>query len=64
MNINGNAYFFDRQSCKLVTGPVDYQFDTYQFTDHGTEGKMPYIYTQWDSNGNLLRGEKFAPTHP
>lgn len=58
MQINGNVYFFDKSSCKLVKGAVPYQFRTYEFTENGVNGSSPYVYTAWDSYGNILRGEK------
>ena len=58
MKINGNVYYFDKQSCKMVTGYHTYDFDTYYFTENGTQGTEPYVYVEWNSNGTIRRGEK------
>lgn len=58
MKINGNVYYFDKQSCKMVTGYQAYDFDTYYFTESGTQGKEPYVYVEWNSDGTIWRGEK------
>lgn len=58
MKINGNVYYFDKQTCKMVTGYHSYNFDTYEFSENGTIGKTPYIYEEWNSDGSLKRGVK------
>ena len=58
MNINGNVYYFDKQTCKMVTGLHEYDFDAYNFTENGVVGDSPYVNERWDSNGNLLYGQK------
>lgn len=58
MKINGNVYYFDGNSCKLVTGGRFYDNGFYRFTENGTVGETPYVYTEWNSNGSLRRGVK------
>ncbi|MDO4437948.1 MAG: hypothetical protein Q4B86_00650 [Eubacteriales bacterium] len=58
MEINGNLYYFDKNDCSLVTGPVEYMFNTYTFTDNGIIGDDPYVYTEWNSDGTIKRGKK------
>lgn len=61
MKINGNVYYFDNNSCKMRTGDSTYNGTTYCFTENGTEGGGPYVYTEWSSEGNIIRGKKFGP---
>ena len=58
MKINGNVYYFDNNSCKLVTGTRTYDGDSYTFTENGTTPDSPYVYTEWDSYGHVTRGTK------
>lgn len=59
MKINGNVYFFDKATCALVTGPIDFLLNTYTFTENGVTGETPYIYTEWNSDGSIKTGEKY-----
>ncbi len=61
MKINGNAYYFDTSTCKMVTGPYSYSGDTYNFTENGATPDSPYIYTEWDSYGHVTRGYYQGP---
>ena len=56
VKINGNVYYFDKQTCKMITGYQPYDFDIYEFTENGTVGKTPYIFTEWNSDGTLRSG--------
>lgn len=58
MKINGNVYYFDKQSCKMVTGYHPYNFTTYQFSENGVIGEEPYIFDEWNSDGSLKQGTK------
>lgn len=58
MKINGNVYYFDNNSCKMVTGDRSYNGETYTFTENGTTPDSPYVYTEWDSYGHVTRGTK------
>ena len=60
MKINGNVYYFNTTSCKMVTGPMTYHDEQYYFTENGTSGSAPYVYTEWNSNGSIKRGKKFG----
>lgn len=59
MKINGNVYYFDGNTLKLATGNHTYNGVSYDFTDNGTKGGAPYVYTEWNSNGTLKRGTSF-----
>ena len=58
MKINGNVYYFDKQSCKMVTGDHWYDFRGYHFTENGVTGDRPYVNDSWDSYGHLIKGTK------
>lgn len=61
MKINGNVYYFDNNSCKMRTGEVEYDGQIHTFTENGTTDGGPYVYTEWSSNGHVIRGTKFGP---
>lgn len=63
MKINGNVYYFDSGSCKLHEGSLTYDGDTYYFTANGTTTEGPYVYTEWNSDGSVRRGNKFGPRY-
>ena len=58
MKINGNVYYFNTNSLKMVTRPYTYNETTYNFTENGTTGGAPYVYTEWNSDGTIRRGNK------
>ena len=60
LKINGNAYYMDSNSCKLQTGTRTVGGESYIFTENGTTGVAPYVYTEWNSNGSLKRGSEFG----
>lgn len=60
MKINGNVYYFDSGSCKLYTGNRLYDGESYTFTENGTAPDSPYVYSEWDSNGHIIRGEQYS----
>ncbi len=60
MKINGNVYYFDTNSCKMVTGDYTYNGETHEFTENGTTDGEPYVYNEWNSNGTIKRGTKFG----
>lgn len=60
MKINGNVYYFDTSTCKMVTGNYSYNGGTHEFTENGTTDGGPYVYNEWNSNGTIKRGTKFG----
>lgn len=60
MKINGNVYYFDTSTCKMVTGNYSYNGGTHEFTENGTTDGGPYVYNEWNSNGIIKRGTKFG----
>lgn len=60
LKINGNAYYMDGNSCKLVTGDRRIDGELYNFSENGTTNGSPYIYTEWNSNGTIKQGVKFG----
>ena len=60
MKINGNVYYFDTSSCKMVTGNYNYNGGNHEFTENGTTDGGPYVYNEWNSNGTIKRGAKFG----
>ncbi len=56
MKINGNVYYFNTQTCKMFVGQKSYNDHLYTFTENGTVGEMPYLTTEWNSNGTIKRG--------
>ena len=60
MKINGNVYYFDTSSCKMVTGNYNYNGGNHEFTENGTTDGGPYVYNEWNSNGTIKRGTKFG----
>ena len=60
LKINGNVYYMDSNSLKLQTGDRVVQDEVHTFTENGTTGGGPYVYTEWNSNGTIRRGTKFG----
>lgn len=60
MKINGNVYYFNTTTLKMVTGPYTYNGVTHSFTENGTTDNGPYITTEWNSDGTIRRGTKFS----
>ena len=60
MKINGNVYYFDTSTCKMVMGNYSYNGGTHEFTENGTTDGGPYVYNEWNSNGTIKRGTKFG----
>ncbi|GLB28820.1 hypothetical protein LAD12857_07430 [Lacrimispora amygdalina] len=60
MKINGNVYYFNTSTLKMVSGPYNYNNETHYFTENGTTDKGPYVYTEWNSDGTIKRGTKIG----
>lgn len=60
MKINGNIYYFDTYTMKMLTGPYTYNGVTSTYTVSGANDPTPYVYEEWDSYGNIIRGKKFG----
>lgn len=60
MKINGNVYYFDTYTMKMLTGPYTYNGVTSTYSENGTTDGAPYVYEEWDSYGNIIRGKKFG----
>lgn len=60
LKINGNVYYMDTSSCKMVTGDYTYDGEVYHFTENGVTGDSPYVYQEWNSDGTIRRGVKFG----
>ena len=56
LKINGNVYYFNTSTMKMVTGSYTYNGVTHNFTENGTTDGGPYVTIEWNSNGIIRRG--------